>query len=64
MEQLFFTMVPVEDNLENMERVWKLLKRAHAQENFLKIGLGIIKSEKKNFYLKMRKLASNVQMLN
>ena len=64
MEQLFFTMVPVEDNLENMERVWKLLKRAHAQENFLKIGLGIIKSEKKNFYLKMRKLASDVQMLN
>ena len=40
-------------------------KRTHEYKNFLKIQLRINKSEKKvTFYLKMRKLASKIQVLN
>ena len=46
-------------------RVWNLLKKARAHKNLLKIQLGINKCEKNNtFYLKMRKVASNLLMLN
>ena len=40
-------------------------KRTHEYKNFLKIQLRINKSEKKvTFYLKIRKLASKIQVLN
>ena len=40
-------------------------KRTHEYKNLLKIQVRINKSEKKiTFYLKMRKLASKIQVLN
>lgn len=45
------------DNIEIMDRVQKLLRVAHAHENFLKTELGINKSMKESsFYLEVRKV--------
>ena len=53
------------DNLQIMDRVQKLLKTTSACDNFLKMQLKINKSKKKStFFFKMRKEASNIEMLN
>ena len=47
--------------LEIMKRVRKMLKRALAHENFLKMQLRINRPEKKGtFFLKVRKVASDI----
>ena len=48
-----------------MDRVQKVLKRALARENILKLQFKINKSEKKDFFiLKIRNVASDVWMLS
>ena len=48
-----------------MGRIGKLLKKAFAHENVLKIQFKINKSKKKGtFFLKTRNIASDILMLN
>ena len=53
------------DNLDIMDNVLKLLKRAVTLENFQKLQLKVNKCAKKSIIsLKMRNVASNIWMLN
>ena len=64
MLEIIITGMCLGNGLEIMGRARKLSERVLAHENLLKIQLQVNKSEKKGtFFLKMRKVASDIRTL-